>query len=343
MAVEWFRSWHGAPTDSKWLVIARKAGVEPGVVSAIFWALLDHASQNSDRGSVAGFDVETYAAWSGFVDEHVAAVIEAMVAKRVIVDGKLAGWDRRQPARERGGAVSTSAERMRRLRAKPAKVTPDVTDVTPSDAKVTGKEAAVVTVTPVTALDKDTDTDSDKEKEQQEPRDAHARDGAVRSFQKIVDDEFEQTFWPAYPHKVGKPPAKRSFFKQRVVHSLEAIMSGLEVYKARKPAERAWLNPTTFLNQERFHDKPDYEPGSSRPARSDRREGSILDAVAAVLADGDRDRGREELPPGGNRGDGAAAGGYLAGDRGVARQTGAESRPGSVGESDHDDASGLPH
>ena len=31
----WFRSWHGAPTDNKWLVIARRANVSAGVVSAV--------------------------------------------------------------------------------------------------------------------------------------------------------------------------------------------------------------------------------------------------------------------------------------------------------------------
>jgi len=29
--MDWFRSWHGAPNDPKWLVIARKAGVAPGM------------------------------------------------------------------------------------------------------------------------------------------------------------------------------------------------------------------------------------------------------------------------------------------------------------------------
>ena len=51
--MDWFRSWHGAPTDAKWLLIARKSGTTPGQVSAVFWALLDYASQHADRGSVA--------------------------------------------------------------------------------------------------------------------------------------------------------------------------------------------------------------------------------------------------------------------------------------------------
>lgn len=108
---DWFRSWHGAPTDPKWLVIAKRANVAPGVVSAIVWALFDHASQAVDRGSVADFDCETYAAFSGFDEDQVRAVYVAMEAKAIIVSGKLAKWEKRQPRRE-----DNSAERVRQHR-----------------------------------------------------------------------------------------------------------------------------------------------------------------------------------------------------------------------------------
>lgn len=108
----WFRSWHGAPTDNKWLVIAAKAKVKPGVVSAVAWALFDHASQADERGSVADFDTETYAVFSGFDECEVQAVITAMYAKGVIdEDGRLHAWDKRQPKRE-----DDSAERVRKYR-----------------------------------------------------------------------------------------------------------------------------------------------------------------------------------------------------------------------------------
>ncbi|MBS7698594.1 hypothetical protein [Chelatococcus sp. YT9] len=97
---DWFRSWHGAPTDNKWILIGRRAGVAPGVVSAIFWALLDHASQHVTRGNADDFDVETYAAFSGFSEEDIQSVLRELRAKDVIVDDKLAGWEKRQPRRE---------------------------------------------------------------------------------------------------------------------------------------------------------------------------------------------------------------------------------------------------
>jgi hypothetical protein len=67
--------------------------------------------------------------------------------------------------------------------------------------------------------------------------------------------EFDQ-FWTAYPNKVGKPKARVEFVKARKTASLEAILSGLSRYVASKPADRAWLNPATFLHQERWDDQP---------------------------------------------------------------------------------------
>ena len=112
--MDWFRSWHGAPTDNKWLLIAKRAGVTPMMVSAVFWALLDYASQQEERGSVAGFDAETYAMWAGCDETEVIAIVNAMRAKGVITDGeRLAAWEKRQPRRE-----DDSSERVRRHRDK---------------------------------------------------------------------------------------------------------------------------------------------------------------------------------------------------------------------------------
>lgn len=68
--------------------------------------------------------------------------------------------------------------------------------------------------------------------------------------------EFENQFWPDFPNKVGRPAAVKSFRQARRSHSLETILAGLRSYVAGKPADRPWLNPATFLNQERFADQP---------------------------------------------------------------------------------------
>jgi hypothetical protein len=114
MSIEWFRSWHGAPTDPKWLLIARNAmkrsetHVTPGMVSAVVWALFDHASQAEHRGNVDDFDVETYSVFSGFTVVDIAAIIQELRDKKLIVSGCFAAWEKRQPKRE-----DSSTERVR--------------------------------------------------------------------------------------------------------------------------------------------------------------------------------------------------------------------------------------
>jgi hypothetical protein len=81
-----FFSWHGAPCDPRWLVIARKAGTTPGIVSAIMWALLDCANHAEDRRSVKDFDTETYAAFGG-LDEHTIECVLEELERAGLIDG----------------------------------------------------------------------------------------------------------------------------------------------------------------------------------------------------------------------------------------------------------------
>lgn len=97
---DWFRSWHGAPTDPKWLAIAKRAGVAPGIVVAVAWSLMDRASQSADRGSIAGYDAEALAAFFGCEPEQVDGIVAAMAAKGMIDGDRLTSWEKRQPRRE---------------------------------------------------------------------------------------------------------------------------------------------------------------------------------------------------------------------------------------------------
>jgi uncharacterized protein YdaU (DUF1376 family) len=67
--------------------------------------------------------------------------------------------------------------------------------------------------------------------------------------------EFENEFWPVYPNKVGKPAAFQKFSVARSKADLATIMTGLRQY-AGKTDDRAWCNPATWLNQERWNDRP---------------------------------------------------------------------------------------
>ncbi len=113
MSMDWFRSHHGAPTDPKWLLIAKRANVRPIHVIGTWWALLDYASQHSDRGSIDGFDIETFALFAGLDDEHVSRIVTTLRDKGLIDGVHIAQWTKRQPKREDDGA----ADRQRKSRA----------------------------------------------------------------------------------------------------------------------------------------------------------------------------------------------------------------------------------
>lgn len=101
---DWFRSWHGAPTDPKWLGIARRAGIAPGIAVAVAWALMDRASQAEERGSIAGYDADGLACFFGCEPEQIDQIVTAMTDKGMIVDGRFTSWEKRQPKREDGAA-----------------------------------------------------------------------------------------------------------------------------------------------------------------------------------------------------------------------------------------------
>jgi hypothetical protein len=112
--VNWWRSWHGAPLDAKWLSIARRADVQATTVMAVAWCLFDHASQASDRGDVSEFDVESVSDFCNVPERVIENILDAMSDKGMIVDGRLSAWDKRQP----GSEEETSTERVQKHRAK---------------------------------------------------------------------------------------------------------------------------------------------------------------------------------------------------------------------------------
>jgi len=72
----------------------------------------------------------------------------------------------------------------------------------------------------------------------------------------LSSDDFE-IFWQAWPNKVGKPSASKAFIAaQKRGSALQPILSGTQRYIAGKPPDRPWLNPATFLNQNRWEDQP---------------------------------------------------------------------------------------
>lgn len=117
--MEWFRSWHGAPTDLKWPVIAKHVNLLAGenrhmlrtcvtCVTAFAWVLLDYASQHDNRGCITGFNFEGYALFADVPEDTLRLIVTAMHDKNVLKDNHFLNWSKRQS--------SDSAARMRTLR-----------------------------------------------------------------------------------------------------------------------------------------------------------------------------------------------------------------------------------
>ncbi len=74
-----------------------------------------------------------------------------------------------------------------------------------------------------------------------------------------VSDGREQAmfdrFWQVYPNKVGKADARKAFSKALTRTSAEEMAAGLHRYVA-KTDDRPWCNPATWLNQDRWGDRP---------------------------------------------------------------------------------------
>lgn len=122
-----------------------------------------------------------------------------------------------------------------------------------------------------TVMTKQPDTEADTETEKKK----ETRAGALAAG---WPSDFREQFWNQYPHKVGKPKAvaKLELAMKRGI-AWQSILDGLDRYIRAKPADRPWLNPETFINQERWTDQP---------------AGSTPDQIGEVVMDWDREMER---------------------------------------------------
>jgi hypothetical protein len=138
-SMDWFRSYHGAPTDAKFLMLAKRAGVAVHEVAFVWWALLDFASQNDPRGSIKGFDPEALACFSGLDESKIRAIVGVCREKGMVDQADmLSAWHRRQPKRE-----DDSSPRVRAFRERQKGETQGNAHVTQGNAHVTQGNAHV--------------------------------------------------------------------------------------------------------------------------------------------------------------------------------------------------------
>lgn len=143
--MDWLRWWHGTVTDPKFQRVARMAGVSVGQVIAVWACLLERASSVTPgdakvtqgdakvtRGSVTGFDCADHDVLLGFEDGTCEKVLAALVDRGLIVDGRIARWEERQPKREDSSTARTREYRDRKKQGET--VTAGDACVTPGDA-----------------------------------------------------------------------------------------------------------------------------------------------------------------------------------------------------------------
>lgn len=156
--MEWLRWYHGTVADPKWRAVAVDVGVPVAFVVAVWAAILEHASESDERGTITNLHDRVVGAALDIPAETVRAIRQSMEGL-VLEDDRLTGWDRRQP--------DSSTERVRRHRKRktqqahanpadepPANETPVKRDVTPVKRDVTQRNTG-------NALEEDRDTDTD--------------------------------------------------------------------------------------------------------------------------------------------------------------------------------------
>lgn len=98
-----------------------------------------------------------------------------------------------------------------------------------------------------------------------------------RLIKATYNEKFFEAYWSAYPRKVGKVVAQRSFMKLKVDEALlEKILSAIEKQKQSEQWKKGIIpNPATWLNQARWEDEG--------PENTDRPSYDIAQAEAQAL------------------------------------------------------------
>lgn len=238
--MDWFRSYHGAPTDAKYLMLAKRAGVAAYEVAFVWWAFLDYASQNDPRGSIAGFDPESLACFSG-LDESKIRAIEGVCREKGMIDqaDMLSAWPRRQPKRE-----DDSSQRVRAYRER------QKVDETQGNGDVTQGNGR-----------------SEKSREEQNRPPLPPEGDSIAL-------EFEQV-WTAYPKRAGGDPKRDALItfraRRKEGHTVEEMLQGTQRYAkfceatGKLHTETVRMAKTFFGPSKHFLERYDLPAPSPRP------------------------------------------------------------------------------
>ena len=164
--MNYYKHDHHTGTNPKWRGIAAERGVRPLDVYGIWNLLLEHASRQQDRGSVAQFSAADIAAQYDLKKSDVEAILTEFEAHGMIAEGRVANWDwyqrdlstarvqkhreERRAASEGAGSPGGDDPAPERAQGAETKVKHDETDVKRSETPETQKNKSKSKTPPLT-------------------------------------------------------------------------------------------------------------------------------------------------------------------------------------------------
>lgn len=255
--MDWLRWYNGTTTDPKFQVVARKSEQPVMAVLAVWAMLLERASAAEERGSVAGFDCEAADVLIGAPDGAACAIVQAMQAREMVVNDRIAKWECRQPKRER---EDKSTERVQAYRSRQTValhgVTPDETPCnatkrheTPRLEEKREEETSLNSeaLPKVEAISNSTCSASAPSRpgaaRTKKPADLACHDGGYRTKKgRILDGKRLETFdhfWSAYAYARGKAEAADAWLD--IPQLTDALVAQIVAAAQREAAARPAL------------------------------------------------------------------------------------------------------
>lgn len=254
---QWFRSWHGAPTDHKWRLIAKRAKTPTSLVVSFAWALLDRASQSEDRGCFEGADLEAFADFLDCDEDDLNRILAQFDEKGVTAEGRFLAWEKRQPKKE----DPTATERSRIHRAKQ-------------------NQALKPDATLCNAMQRPATPDKIREEQNREDKkdifsSETSSDPTPKKKSRNSYSEAFEAFWRAYPtdQLMSKANAAKQFARLSDEDQAKATAAipAFIAYCQKIPDYRP-VHAERFLSQRRFDGFLDNTPPPSRDPAEQRRE-----------------------------------------------------------------------
>jgi hypothetical protein len=273
--IQWYRWYHGTCSDPKFALVARRSGASLPDVLAVWAYLLERASASQDRGSYGEVDHEAVDCMFGFpsTETRTADVMAAMEDRKLIGEGRVTQWEKRQPKRERDDPDAAERKRAERERAA-AEAAAGGGKPAPSALAAAGQDAPAHAsgepVTPPAAsagdgaaghANGDGVTPCHATSRQKRPREEKRRKRNTNTPPTpppLAGGAFAVWWaeWPEGPRKVDQVGCERHWRRHRLDDKAEAVLAGLRAAKAseawRKAGGEFVPAPRTWLRQRRW-------------------------------------------------------------------------------------------